>query len=78
MHLSSMLKAADLPLQPARALQRVRREGQVSAEGSQRGNSISAQAASHGVLTLTRMFLRSWGTGGQSQKLPDPAHVARS
>lgn len=37
-----------------------------------RGKSISAQAASHKVLTVTRMLLQAGFTGGQSQKLPLP------
>jgi hypothetical protein len=38
-----------------------------------RGSSISAQAASHNVLTVTRMLLRARVTGGQNQKLPLPS-----
>ena len=38
-----------------------------------RGNSMSAQAASHNVLTVTRMLFRPEGTGGQNQKLPLPS-----
>ena len=38
-----------------------------------RGSSMSAQAASHKVLTVTRMLLRAEGTGGQNQKLPLPS-----
>jgi hypothetical protein len=38
-----------------------------------RGNSSSAQAASHNVLTVTRMRLRAVGTGGQKKKLPVPS-----
>jgi hypothetical protein len=33
-----------------------------------RGSWMSAQAASHSVLTVTRMLLRAEGTGGQNQK----------
>ena len=43
------------------------------ADGSYRGNSSSAQAASHNVLTVTRMRLRAVGTGGQKKKLPVPS-----
>jgi len=38
-----------------------------------RGSSMSAQAASHKVLTVSRMLLRAEGTGGQNQKLPRPS-----
>jgi hypothetical protein len=38
-----------------------------------RGNSMSAQAASHNVLTVTRMLFRPEGTGGQNQKVPLPS-----
>jgi hypothetical protein len=34
---------------------------------------MSAQAASHNVLTVTRIALRAGGTGGQNQKLPLPS-----
>jgi hypothetical protein len=34
---------------------------------------MSAQAASHNVLTVTRMLFRAEGTGGQNQKLPWPS-----
>ena len=34
---------------------------------------MSAQAASHNVLTINRMLLRAEGTGGQNQKLPLPS-----
>jgi hypothetical protein len=39
----------------------------------QRGSSRSAQAASHNVLTVTRMLLRAAPTGGQNQKVPLPS-----
>jgi hypothetical protein len=39
----------------------------------QRGSSRSAQAASHNVLTVTRMLLRAVPTGGQNQKVPLPS-----
>ncbi len=32
------------------------------------GSFMYALAASHKVLTITRMLLPSWGTGGQNQK----------
>ena len=38
-----------------------------------RGNSMSAQAASHNVLTVTRRLFRPEGTGGQNQKVPLPS-----
>jgi hypothetical protein len=38
-----------------------------------RGSSMSAQAASHNVLTVTRMLFRAEDTGGQNQKLPLPS-----
>src|ERR1700741_4253841 len=46
---------------------------QQGADSSYRGSSSSAQAASHNVLTVTRMLLRAVGTGGQKKKLPVPS-----
>ena len=38
---------------------------------------MSAQPASHNVLTVTRMLLRAEGTGGQNQKVPLPSHPGK-
>jgi len=38
-----------------------------------RRSAMSAQAASHRVLTVSRMLIRVASTGGQNQKLPLPS-----
>src|SRR4029079_11549944 len=48
-------------------------EGSRRGSAAHRGSSISAQAASHNVLTVTRRLFRAEATGGQNQKLPLPS-----